>query len=230
VGSGAGTRLSAPYDERRVRIDVWFDYACPWCALGLARLGVALADFEHGDEVEVVHRAFELDRHAPAQVARTQEEILARKYGLSPAQVRTGHAGLTALGAEVGFAFDFEHVRSGSTFDAHRLTRAAGGTVHEAALVAGLFVAHFGEGRQLSDHAVLRDVARAAGVPEDLTEKVLRGTVGSAEVRADEATALERDVTGVPFFLIDGAWPVPGAQDVETLGIVLRRAWSRFGH
>ena len=37
-------------------------------------------------------------------------------------------------------------------------------------------------------------------------------------------------MTGVPYFLIDDAWPIPGAQDVETLGIVLRRAWSRLGH
>ena len=37
-------------------------------------------------------------------------------------------------------------------------------------------------------------------------------------------------MTGVPYFLIDGAWPMPGAQDVETLGIVLHRAWSRLSH
>lgn len=209
---------------------MWFDYACPWCALGLARLKVALADFEHGDEVEVVHRAFELHPHAPARTELSQEERLRRKYGMSPAQVRAASAHLTALGAEVGLTFDFERVRTGNTFDAHRLTRAVHGTVDEDALVARLFGAHFGEGRQLSDHGVLRDVAGAAGIPADLTEKVLAGTLGSAEVRADEADATARDVTGVPYFLIGDAWPIPGAQDVETLGLVLRRAWSRLGH
>ena len=213
-----------------MQIDVWSDYACPWCALGLARLQAALADFEHADAVTVVHRAFELHRHAPARIEGTQEERLRRKYGMSPEQVRAGHAQLTALGAEVGFVFDFEHVRSGSTFDAHRLTEAARGTAHEDALVRRLFAAHFTEGRQLSDHDVLRDVARAADVPADVTETVLGGSVYAAEVRADEAAAEELEVTGVPFFLIGGAWPVPGAQDVETLGLLLRRAWSRVGH
>ncbi len=213
-----------------MQIDVWSDYACPWCALGLARLQVALGDFEHADAVTVVHRAFELHRHAPARIEGTQEERLARKYGMSPEQVRAGHAHLTALGAEVGFTFDFGHVLSGSTFDAHRLTQAAQWTAHEDALVRRLFAAHFSEGRQLSDHDVLRDVARAAGIPEDVTEKVLGGTAYSVEVRADEAAAEELDVTGVPYFLIGGAWPVPGAQDVETLGTLLRRAWSRLSH
>jgi predicted DsbA family dithiol-disulfide isomerase len=230
AGLGVGARPPRPYYAGRVQIDVWSDYACPWCALGLARLRAALAEFEHGDEVAVVHRAFELAPHAPARIELSQDELLARKYGLSPARVRAGHARLTALGAEVGVAFDFERVRAGNTFDAHRLTRTVRGTAPEDALVAGLFAAHFGEGRLLSDHDVLRDVAQSAGVPDDLTEKVLAGTLGSVEVRADEAAATERDVTGVPYFLIDDAWPVPGAQDVETLGLVLRRAWSRFGH
>jgi predicted DsbA family dithiol-disulfide isomerase len=213
-----------------MEIDVWSDYACPWCALGLARLKVALGDFEHGDDVTVVHRAFELDRHAPASSSGTAEEAVARKYGMPPEQVRAGHARLTALGAEAGFTFDFDRVRLGNTFDAHRLTQAARGTEWEEALVERLFAAHFSEGRQLSDHDVLRDVARSVGLPDDVTEEVLGGTVYASDVRADEATATELGVTGVPYFLIGGAWPVPGAQDVETLRVLLERAWSRIDH
>ena len=134
------------------------------------------------------------------------------------------------MGEEAGLAFDFERVQLGSTFDAHRLAQAARGADCEDALVRGLFAAHLSEGRQLSDHAVLRDVARSAGLDEHITEKVLAGDAYAAEVRADEAAARELDVTGVPYFLIGGAWPVPGAQDVETLVILLRRAWDRLGH
>jgi predicted DsbA family dithiol-disulfide isomerase len=212
-----------------MQIEVWSDYACPWCALGTARLKVALRDFEHGDEVTVVHRAFELHPGAPARTEGTVEEVVSRRYGMPLEQVRAGHAQLTALGAEVGFAFDFDHVRLGSTFDAHRLTEATRGSEWEAALVEQLFVAHFG-GRQLSDHDVLREVAQSVGLPETLTEKVLGSMAYADEVRADEAAAEELGVSGVPYFLIGGAWPIPGAQDVETLGIVLQRAWSRIPH
>ncbi len=213
-----------------MQIDVWSDYACPWCALGLARLEVALRDFEHGDEVTVVHRSFELHRGAPARVPGTVEEAVGNKYGLSPERVRAGHAQLTALGAEVGFVFDFDRVRLGSTFDAHRLTQAARGTAWEPALVRRLFAAHFSEGRQLSDVDVLRDVAKAAGLPDAMADDVLSGSACGDEVRADESAAEALDVTGVPYFLIGGAWAIPGAQDVETLGALLRRAWSRIGH
>jgi protein disulfide-isomerase len=213
-----------------MQIDVWSDYACPWCALGLARLEVALRDFEHADEVTVVHRSFELHRGAPARSPGTVEEAVGRKYGMPLERVRAGHAQLTALGAEVGFVFDFDRVRLGSTFDAHRLSQAARGTAWEPALVRALFAAHFSEGRQLSDPDVLREVARSAGMPDARTEDVLGGSAYADEVRADEAAADELDVTGVPYFLIGGAWPIPGAQDVETLRIVLQRARSRISH
>jgi predicted DsbA family dithiol-disulfide isomerase len=212
-----------------VRIDVWSDFACPWCVLGLLRLDAALADFEHGSAVEVVHRSFELDPRAPVRRERTMTEAVAAKYGLRTEHVRSGHARMTSLGREVGFSFDFERVQLGNTFDAHRLARAARVGPAERSLVRGLFEAHFTEGRLLSDHAVLRDVAAAAGLDRSIVEDVLSSDRYGSEVRADEVEAYELGVTGVPYFLIAGAWPIPGAQDTETLGIVLRRAWSRLG-
>ena len=34
-------------------------------------------------------------------------------------------------------------------------------------------------------------------------------------------------MTGVPFFVIDGKFGIPGAQDADTILSVLRRAWSK---
>jgi predicted DsbA family dithiol-disulfide isomerase len=213
-----------------MEIEIWSDFACPWCALGLLRLDAALGRFEHGDAVGVVHRSFELHPGAPARREQTLEQAVAAKYGMSADHVRAGHARLTELGREVGFAFDFERVRLGSTFDAHRLAQAARGTEGEARLLQGLFAAHFSEGRQLSDPAVLGAVGRAAGLDERLIDAVLGGDAYADAVRADEARAEELEVMGVPHFLINGAWAIPGAQDVETFLTVLNRAWARSAH
>ena len=213
-----------------MEVQVWSDFACPWCAVGLGRLEVARREFEHGDQVRVVHRSFELRPRAPASHEQTMVEAVAAKYGTTAERVRAGHEHLAALGQEVGIAFDFDRVQLANTFDAHRLAQSARGAAGEDALLWGLFRAYFTEGRLLSDHGVLREVAAAAGLDEGVTEKVLSGDLYAREVRLDEAAAEELDVMGVPYFLINGAWPVPGAQDVETLVIVLRRAWSRLGH
>ncbi len=210
-----------------MEIQVWSDFACPWCALGFARLDVALEQFEHAKDVTVAHRSFELDPAAPPRRDITMEEALRRKYGMGPEQVEAGHARLAAMGAEVGFTFHFERIQLGNTFDAHRVAQAARGSEQEHALVAGLFAAYFTEGRLLADHDVLRDVARSAGLDEVLVDKVLGGELFGREVRLDEAAAQELEVTGVPFFLVGGRWPIPGAQDVQTLATVLERAWAR---
>ena len=210
-----------------MEIEVWSDYACPWCALGLYRLDRAREQFEHGDQVRVTHRAFELDPHAPPRRPQTMEQVLAAKYGMSPDQVRAGHAQLAAFGREVGMNFAFERIQLGNTFDAHSLASSARGTAHEDAFVKGLFAAYFNEGRLLSDPEVLVEVAAAAGLDAGSARAVVESDAFVAEVRADEAAARAADVGGVPHFLINGKWAVPGAQDVETLVILLGRAWER---
>jgi predicted DsbA family dithiol-disulfide isomerase len=213
-----------------MEIQVWSDFACPWCALGFSRLDAALAQFEHGDAVDVVHRSFELAPNAPPRRELTMEQAVARKYGMGAERVKAGHAQLTELGREVGLEFHFERAQLANTFDAHRLAQAARGSDVEDALITRLFSAYFTEGRLLSDHVVLRDVATSAGLDAAVTDKVLGGALFAKEVRDDEAAAHELDVTGVPYFLINGAWPIPGAQDVETLVTVLNRAWARSAH
>jgi predicted DsbA family dithiol-disulfide isomerase len=210
-----------------VDIDIWSDFACPWCAVGLYRLDAARARFEHGDEITVRHRAFELDPRAPAKRPQTMDEMLEIKYGMNPTQARAGHERLTAMGAEVGMEFHFERIQLGNTFDAHRLAQAARGTVAEDGVVKGLFGAYFTEGRLLSDPDTLRGVAAAAGLDDDIVTAVLEGGAQADEVRTDEAAAQELGITGVPHFLINGAWAIPGAQDVDTMVTVLDRAWER---
>ena len=56
---------------------------------------------------------------------------------------------------------------------------------------------------------------------------MLAGDEYGEEVRADEARANEIGITGVPCFVIDGRFAIPGAQDAKTIGLVLERAWER---
>jgi predicted DsbA family dithiol-disulfide isomerase len=210
-----------------MEIEVWSDFACPWCALGQARLRAARSRFEHGDELRVVQRSYELDPRAPARRELSMEQAVARKYGMGPEQARAGQARLAELGREDGIVFDFERVQLANTFDAHRLAQATRGRAYENSLVDALFEAYFAEGRLLSDHAVLREVAETAGLDSEVVDRVLGGSLFTKEVRDDEAAAYELGVTGVPFFLVDGAWPIPGAQDVDTIVTILTRAWAR---
>ena len=69
-----------------MRVEIWSDVVCPWCYLGKKRFERALADFEHGDEVEVVYRSFEMDPDAPQDRTTPTVELLASKYRMTPEQ------------------------------------------------------------------------------------------------------------------------------------------------
>jgi predicted DsbA family dithiol-disulfide isomerase len=210
-----------------VRVDIWSDVVCPWCYLGKRRFEAALGGFEHASEVEIRWRSFELDPRAPSVRDGDQAARLASKYGLSIEQARVAQDRLTALAAAEGLQYRLDRTRPGNTFDAHRLIHLAGDRGRQSEVKERLLAAYLCDGQAIGDTAVLLAEGVAAGLdPGDVTQ-VLDGDAYAGDVRADEIEAQERQITGVPFFLIDGAFGIPGAQDDETMLTILRRAWSR---
>jgi predicted DsbA family dithiol-disulfide isomerase len=225
-----------------MKVEIFSDVVCPWCAVGKRRFEAALGRFEHADEIDVVWRAYELDPLAPARREGDYADRLARKYGMSREQAVAANERLTATAAADGLEFHFERAQPGNTFDAHRLLHHAR-TVDEAhearmrgdgptlqdVLQERLFRAYFTEGAAIGDPQTLVALAGEVGLdPQECTE-ILAGDRYAEEVRADEREALELGVTGVPFFVVDGRFGIPGAQDADTILGVLQRAWTR-GH
>lgn len=210
-----------------MRIDVWSDVVCPWCAIGKAHLEQALAQFEHADEVDVVWRSFELDPGAPAVREGAYGDLLAAKYGASAAGGRAMVTRLSAAAERAGISARFDLVRPANTFDAHRLLHLAKGSGLQAALKTRLLTAYLAEGAVLSDLQVLQRLAVDTGLDTAEVSAVLAGDAFGADVRADEAEAGRREVTAVPTLIVDGRHVIPGAQSPDSMLATLRRAWDR---
>jgi predicted DsbA family dithiol-disulfide isomerase len=209
-----------------MKVEIWSDIVCPWCAIGRKRFFAALERFEHADAVEVRVRSFELDPNAPLAPEGTAAERLAAKYGTSLEQARAMHANVTALAAEEGLAFDYDRARPGNTFDAHRLLQLAWERGVQPALKDRLMRAYFEEGEPISDPETLVRLGAEAGLDPDEARAALAGDAYAAEVREDEATARGFGITGVPFFVFDRRLGVSGAQSPDVLLSALRQAWD----
>jgi predicted DsbA family dithiol-disulfide isomerase len=210
-----------------MRVDIWSDVVCPWCYLGKRRFEGAISAFEHGMDVEIRWRSFELDPHAPAVREGDPAARLASKYGLSVEQARAAQDRLTALAAAEGLQYRLDRTRPGNTFDAHRLIHLAGERGIQDRMKERLLAAYLCDGQPIGDPGALLSVATSAGLDAVAVKELLEGDTYADEVRADEREAREREITGVPFFLIDGAFGIPGAQESDTMLTVLRRAWAR---
>jgi predicted DsbA family dithiol-disulfide isomerase len=212
----------------KLRIDVWSDIACPWCYVGKRRLEQALADFPHADEVELVWRSFELDPGAPAERDPSVPHVqrIAQKYGMSVEQASRNNARLVQLALAEGLHFDFDHLRSGNTFDAHRLVHFAKTRGLQDAMKERLLRAYFEEGALMSDHATLARLAADAGLEEAAAIDVLSSEQYAQEVRQDEEQARQLEITGVPCFVFDSRLAVSGAQSPQVMLSALHQAWA----
>ncbi|HEY1617393.1 MAG TPA: DsbA family oxidoreductase [Streptosporangiaceae bacterium] len=206
-----------------MRVDIWSDIVCPWCYIGKRHFEQGLAQSGHGDQVEVVYHAFELDPSMPAAQGTPILEVLSAKYGLSAGQAAAAEAGVAAKAAAAGLAFTAERVL-GNTFDAHRLVRLGREAGVQGAVLQRLYEAYFAEGRPVFDPFSLAALAGEAGLDADLARAALADGRYGDEVRADEEQARALGITGVPFAVLDSRYAVSGAQPPAAFAAALSRA------
>lgn len=166
-----------------MKVEIWSDYQCPFCYIGKRRFEEALKQFENKDQVEVSFRSFELNPEAERDINMTQNEMLAKKYGMSQAQVEANSQNLTQQAKELGLDYHLDKVVLTNSFDAHRLMHFAESKGKEKEMNERLFKAYFTEGKHIGDHATLARLAEEVGLEKSETESMLAGTAFTAEVR-----------------------------------------------
>ncbi|MCS0603229.1 DsbA family oxidoreductase [Streptomyces sp. LP11] len=212
-----------------MRVEIWSDIACPWCYVGKARFEKALAAFPHREQVEVVHRSFELDPGHPKGDVQPVITMLTAKYGMSEAQAQAGEDNLGAQAAAEGLDYRTRDRDHGNTFDMHRLLHLAKEHGRQDALTQILYRANFAEERSVFSEGDERlvELAVEAGLDADRVRAVLADPDAYAdEVRADEREAARLGANGVPFFVLDRAYGVSGAQPAEVFTNALTQAWG----
>ncbi|MFI8964785.1 DsbA family oxidoreductase [Streptomyces sp. NPDC053493] len=210
-----------------MRVEIWSDIACPWCYIGKARFEKGLAAFAHRDEVEVVHRSFELDPNRPKGDTGPVLEMLARKYGRTLDEARAMEAHVASNAHSEGLGYRTEGRDHGNTFDIHRLLHLAKDRGRQNELLDLAYRANFAEERSVFDDETLVTLAVEAGLDETEVRAVLADAGAYAEaVRADEREAAELGANGVPFFVLDRRYGVSGGQPAEVFTQALEQAWQ----
>ena len=200
--------------KQPLRIDFVSDIACPWCAIGLSSLNLALERLRDTVDAQIVVHPFELNpQMGPG--GESVLEYLGKKYGRTPEQIAETQAMIRERGASVGFEFG-PRERIYNTFDAHRLLHWAGIEGKQLPLKLALLRAYHGEGKDTSDHAVLVAAAQSAGLDADQARAVLESGQYADEVRAEEHEYQAAGVQSVPAIIFNQQYLVSGGQPVET--------------
>ncbi|MEH7495403.1 DsbA family oxidoreductase [Neobacillus niacini] len=189
--------------------------------MGKRRLEDALKQIDH--PVEVTYRCFELDPTMGRDIEENMYEGLAKKYGMSIAQAKANTQRVVQMAKDVGLDYQMDSIILTNTFDAHRLTLYAKHKGLMKEMTERILQAYFTESKHIGDHETLTELAVEVGLNREEVSKMLSSDEMSDVVRADEQTAKQYGVTGVPFFLINKKYALTGAQPTETFVQALRK-------
>ncbi|SUD90849.1 DsbA family oxidoreductase [Psychrobacter phenylpyruvicus] len=214
-----------------MKITYWSDFACPYCYIGEVRLDKAIAKLqsqnELTDSVEIELKAFQLDPNAPLTSSGPTQERFAKKYGISHEQAGEQLQKISQLATEEGIGFDYADTLFTNTMDAHRLTKYAQQNVPELAdkLKKAIYKAYFIDQKELANREVLTAIAKNIGLDKDVTA-LLDSDQFREEVIADQDEAMRLGVRGVPYFVINDTYAIPGAMSQQDFENALRQIYN----
>jgi len=202
-----------------IKIDYVSDVACPWCAVGLGNLNLAIDQLSDQVNFEVHFHPFELNSNMPVG-GQDAIEHLTEKYGLTADQVKANQANIRAKALEAGFAFHPEgRKRVYNTFDCHHLLYWAAKEYDlqkQASLKMELLNTYFCLAVNLDDQENLLDAVMRAGLDKDRAHEILKSKEFSNEVREEESTYTGVGINSVPAIILDNQYLLQGAQPPQS--------------
>lgn len=203
-----------------MKLQLVSDVACPWCAIGLNSLEIALKRIGDDAAVDLEVEPFELNPDMPPE-GEDVLEYVGRKYGSSAAELSARHALIRERGAAVGFTFG-QRTRIWNTFDAHRLLHWAGLEGRKRELKHALLAAYHTRGENPGSREVLIRVATEVGLDVERARVVLDSGEYGAEVRERIRHWQQLGIHSVPSIVVDGRYLIQGGQPPEAFEQALR--------
>lgn len=200
----------------QLRIDIVSDVVCPWCYIGYKRLQQAMNTLADEMTFEIAWHPFELN---PDMVPEGEpiDEHIQRKYGMPPEQAAENRERLSAVGKSLGIDFHPSGDRRiYNTFDAHKVLQWAREQGRDTDFSLALFEAHFEQGKNPSDPAVLQAVARSLDMPSDEIPEVLTSERYASAVREEAQTYRQAGIQAVPAYIINNSYLISGGQEPAT--------------
>lgn len=199
----------------RLRVDVFFDFICPWCLIGKRQLEHAQVQFRlrhPGVQITTAWHGVQLLPQLPVQ-GEPFADFYRQRLGSADAVV-SRQAQVQRAAAAVGLAIDLGRIATmPNTADAHRLFQRAselGNVAQRDLLLERLFAAYFQKGEDLGCRETLLAIARACGIDAKAVVDCLLGD-------ATPFAGLPGASSGVPGFQFDRRLTVVGAQPAVAL-------------
>ena len=204
-------------------VDIVSDVVCPWCIIGYKQLTRAADMIADRADIAVRWHPFQL---APglSQGGQAISDYMQERYGATPEQGRGNRARITEIGRSLGIDFRYsEQGRIYNTHKAHQLLSWAADSGRQTALKLALFKAYFTDQRAIDDDAELLTIVAEVGLDTNEAQAALSSGRFAEVVDREVSYWQDQNVTGVPAFIVNAKYMIPGAQDADTFVQVLEK-------
>lgn len=193
-------------------VEIFQDTVCPWCRIGKKNLFDAISQWT-GEPIFVRYRAYQLNPQTPEGGVPFRSYMESLKGGQQVVEQMLQQ--VTRAGEAAGLAFRFDKVeKMPNTIASHQLIKSVP-EEQRTVIVDAIFQAYFEDGRDIGDKQVLFAIAKEAGIDEERAIEALNTNRYAQEIQEDISFARANQISGVPFFVIDGKLGLSGAHPVE---------------
>lgn len=211
-----------------MKIEIWSDYACPFCYIGKRNLEKALERFEGKEDVEISYSSFQLNPFIRKVENADINSIIAKKYNLTYEEAKANNDRIVVQAKEVGLYYNFDKLIPNNTADAHRLAKYAKSLGKEDVIVERLLKAYFVDSLDIGDINTLGDLASEVGLNKNDVVSMLNGNEYKELVKDEREKASNLGVTGVPFFVFNDKYALSGAQPSESILEILEKVHAEM--
>ncbi len=203
-----------------IKIIILSDPICPWCYIGKKCFDEAIKQFD-SHYFSIKWLPFQLNPKMPKE-GMDRKNYLIKKFGNEKKTIEV-YTPIVNKFNENEIDFDLSKIQTTpNTFNANQLIywgqlEGKGNTV-----VENLFKAYFLEGKNLGDINCLIEIGMKSGLTKKITSTVFENTKDIKIVQDIENKYRKAGVSGVPTFIINNDYVVPGAQSREFWQEVLK--------
>lgn len=215
-------------ESDNMKIEIWSDFACPFCYIGKKRFEKALESFPHKDQVEVVYKSFILDPNAPKETTLSGVEELAKSKGIEVKRAKEMYDHVVRMAKTEGLNYNMEKMQATSTNDAHRLLMWANTLGMGKEVSDKFFEAYFIKGLNVANYDTLVKLVEELGMDGKRAREILEFGEYEINVEQDLNDARMLGVQSVPTFVINREFGISGAQREEYFLNVLNDTYNKM--
>src|SRR5690625_3478383 len=146
--------------QKKVNIELWSDYTCPYCYIGKKRLELAIENLGLSNEISVELKSYQLESNSIDTKDMNILEHFKEKYKLKDDEVNNIVDDITQQSKKVNLAYNYKHMKQQNTFDAHQLVKYSFEIKKGEIMYERLLKAYFKEAAEISKHDVILDLAK----------------------------------------------------------------------